>query len=105
MMSIRSLETFPASASQTSGSSPRAWAKATILASDGGAYFLEQHQKDLGVHEATLKTIEGLRPQGRHYLDRSAGGRLAKRWNLIVPDSIWERRWEEPGVVDSSLFC
>lgn len=68
-------------------------------------YFLEQHQKDLGVQEATLKAIEGLRPQGRHYLDRNAGGRLAKRWNLIVPDSIWERRWEEPGVVDSSQFC
>lgn len=64
-------------------------------------YFLEQHREYLDVHEAILKAIEGLRPKGRHYLDRRAGGRLAKRWNLIVPDSIWERRWEEPGVMDS----
>ena len=58
-------------------------------------YFLEQHQEALSVPESTLIAMEALRPRGKHYLDRSAGGRLAKRWNLIVPDSIWERRWEE----------
>lgn len=58
-------------------------------------YFLEQHQEALGVNESTLKALETLRPRGRQYLDRSAGGRLAKRWNLIVPDAVWERSWEE----------
>jgi len=67
-------------------------------------YFLEQHQQALGVSESTLAAIEGLRPRGRHYLDRKAGGRLANRWNLIVPDTIRERRWEEPVVEESSFL-
>jgi predicted transcriptional regulator of viral defense system len=58
-------------------------------------YFLEQHQEALGVHESTLEAMEALRPRGRQYLDRSAGGHLAKRWNLIVPVPIRERHWEE----------
>jgi predicted transcriptional regulator of viral defense system len=60
-------------------------------------FFLEQHREALNVDESALKTLELLRPRGRHYLDRNAGGRLATRWNLIVPDALWERSWEEPG--------
>lgn len=67
-------------------------------------FFLEQHQEALGVCETTLVALEGLRPQGRHYLDRNLSGRLAKRWNLIVPDLIRERRWEEPMVEEASLL-
>jgi predicted transcriptional regulator of viral defense system len=58
-------------------------------------YFLEQHQESLNVSEPTLKTLESLRPRGKHYLERAKGGRLAKRWNLIVPEAIWDRNWEE----------
>jgi predicted transcriptional regulator of viral defense system len=58
-------------------------------------FFLEQHRESLNVGETTLKTIESLRPRGKHYLDRTEGGRLAKRWNLIVPEAIWDRNWEE----------
>jgi len=58
-------------------------------------YFLEQHQEVLSVDEPTLKALESMRPRGRHYLDRKEGGRLAIRWNLIIPDAIWDRRWEE----------
>ena len=58
-------------------------------------YFLEQHQETLSVQEATLQALEVLRPRGKHYLDRKVGGRLATRWNLIVPDTIWNRTWEE----------
>jgi predicted transcriptional regulator of viral defense system len=58
-------------------------------------YFLEQHQEALSVDEPTLKALESLRPRGRHYLDRKESGRLATRWNLIIPDAIWDRRWEE----------
>ena len=58
-------------------------------------YFLEQHRESLNVNEPTLKTFESLRPRGKHYLDRTKGGRLAKRWNLIVPEAIWDRSWEE----------
>jgi predicted transcriptional regulator of viral defense system len=58
-------------------------------------YFLEQHRESLNVNEPTLKTLESLRPRGKQYLVRSEGGRLAKRWNLIVPEAIWDRSWEE----------
>lgn len=58
-------------------------------------FFLEQHREALNVNESALTALEPLRPRGKHYLDRHAGGRLATRWNLIVPDALWERRWEE----------
>jgi len=58
-------------------------------------FFLEQHQTSLSVDETTLQSLEKQRPRGKHYLDRSKGGRLASRWNLIVPDALWDRAWEE----------
>lgn len=58
-------------------------------------FFLEQHQTALSVDEAMLESLEKQRPRGKHYLDRSKGGRLASRWNLIVPDALWGRAWEE----------
>jgi hypothetical protein len=38
-----------------------------------------------------------MRPKSKHYLSRTEGGRLAKRWNLIVPERLWRRAWEEMG--------
>jgi predicted transcriptional regulator of viral defense system len=58
-------------------------------------FFLEQHREGLNVNEETLMALETMRPRGKQYLDRAEGGRLAKRWNLIVPEFLWERRWEE----------
>jgi predicted transcriptional regulator of viral defense system len=58
-------------------------------------FFLEQHPGLLDVAGETLTHLESLRPKGRQYLDRKAGGRLAARWNLIVPESLWQRSWEE----------
>lgn len=59
-------------------------------------FFLEQHQDRFAMDGANLEDLESLRPKGRHYLDREQGGRLSSRWNLIVPDAIWNRTWEEP---------
>jgi predicted transcriptional regulator of viral defense system len=58
-------------------------------------FFLEQHPGLLDAAGETLTHLESLRPKGRQYLDRKAGGRLAARWNLIVPESLWQRSWEE----------
>jgi len=58
-------------------------------------FFLEQHREALGVNEAELASLESMRPKGKHYLSRAEGGRLAKRWNLIVPEPLWRRTWEE----------
>ncbi len=60
-------------------------------------FFLDQHQKALGVTEEVLASLESMRPKGKHYLSRTEGGRLAKRWNLIVPEPLWNRAWEELG--------
>ena len=60
-------------------------------------FFLEQHQEALGLDAAGLASLEPMRPRGKHYLSRTEGGRLAKRWNLIVPEPLWRQGWEEPG--------
>lgn len=59
-------------------------------------YFLEQHREVLSVDEAVLASLERLRPSGVHYMDQGEGGRLVHRWNLIVPDRVASRLWEEP---------
>jgi len=59
-------------------------------------YFLEQHRDLLAVDEAVLVSLEKLRPAGVHYMDPREGGRLAQRWNLIVPERVASRLWEEP---------
>jgi len=58
-------------------------------------FYLEQHPGVLDTAGETLTKMEALRPKGRQYLDRQAGGRLAARWNLIVPETHWQRSWEE----------
>lgn len=59
-------------------------------------YFLEQHRDLLAVDEAVLASLEQLRPTGVHYMDPREGGRLVQRWNLIVPERVASRLWEEP---------
>jgi predicted transcriptional regulator of viral defense system len=58
-------------------------------------FYLEQHPGVLDSPKETLTRMERLRPKGRQYLDRKDGGRLAARWNLIVPEALWQRSWEE----------
>jgi predicted transcriptional regulator of viral defense system len=58
-------------------------------------FYLEQHQEAFRVKDSDLLALEGLRPKQVNYLVRSAGGRLAKRWNLIVPQAVWHWSWEE----------
>jgi predicted transcriptional regulator of viral defense system len=61
-------------------------------------FFLEQHQEALMVDEAHLKAFRDLRPQRPHYLERSRrnAGRFVPTWNLVVPQAVFERTWEEP---------
>jgi hypothetical protein len=61
-------------------------------------FFLEQHREGLMVDEAHLKALRDLRPQRPHYLERSRrkAGRFVAAWNLVVPQEVYERSWEEP---------
>jgi predicted transcriptional regulator of viral defense system len=60
--------------------------------------FLEQHREVLMVEDEHLKDLERLAPAQPRYLDSDRqSGKLVKRWNLIVPDYVLNRRWEEAG--------
>ena len=44
-----------------------------------------------------LEALQRQRPRQERYFDRSLKqrGKLVRRWNLIVPEQILERSWEE----------
>lgn len=61
-------------------------------------FFLEQFKEQFFVDENTLKYLEAKKPTGIHYLERSKreSGKHLPRWNLVVPNYMIERSWEEP---------
>jgi predicted transcriptional regulator of viral defense system len=69
---------------------------ATTIAKLG--FFLEQHKEQFNIDEKALLTLQKKKPNGIHYLERSKreSGKYIKRWNLIVPEQIIKRAWEEP---------
>jgi hypothetical protein len=60
-------------------------------------FYLEQHRESLMVDEAHLKTFRDRRPRQPHYLERSRrkAGRFVAAWNLVVPEEVYGRSWEE----------
>lgn len=60
-------------------------------------FFLEQHRNSLMVDETHLKTFRDRRPRRPHYLERSRrkAGRFVAAWNLVVPEEVYGRSWEE----------
>jgi len=61
-------------------------------------FFLEQFKDQFLVNDKTLNYLEAKKPTGIHYLERSKreSGKHIPRWNLVVPNYIIERSWEEP---------
>ncbi len=66
---------------------------ATTIARVG--FFLEQNQKPLMVTDHYLEVLRRHKPKTPHYFERGKSGRLIKSWNLMVPESILERSWQE----------
>jgi predicted transcriptional regulator of viral defense system len=60
-------------------------------------YYLEQHRAPLFVEDRHLARLRARAPAQPSYFERQRrrGGRLVPQWNLIVPDEIRERSWEE----------
>lgn len=57
-------------------------------------YFLDTRREELAVPGATLEELELMRPRQAVYLDRSLGGGLDRRWNLIVPaELVSQQSW------------
>ena len=59
-------------------------------------FYLEQHARSLQVDEAHLRALRRLRPAQPRYMDRRRGGKWMPAWNLIVPEAVLDRSWEEP---------
>lgn len=60
-------------------------------------FYLEQHRESLMVDEAHLKSFHARRPHHPHYMERNRRnkGRLVAAWNLVVPEEVYKRAWEE----------
>jgi predicted transcriptional regulator of viral defense system len=60
-------------------------------------FFLEQHREDLMVNDSNLDALRNLRPRKPHYMIRTSRkpGRLVANWNLVVPEEILNRSWQE----------
>lgn len=59
-------------------------------------FFLDQHREPLMVEEAHLQKLKELGPRGPRYFDpKRRPGRLVARWNLVIPEQVLSRSWEE----------
>ena len=59
-------------------------------------FFLEQHREEFFVEEDFLTYLEKHVPKQPFYLEgRSKKGRFVKRWNLVAPERVLRRSWEE----------
>ncbi|MBI5361791.1 MAG: hypothetical protein HZA53_01345 [Planctomycetes bacterium] len=67
-----------------------------VLAAKVG-YFLETHREHLLVPDRVLAALEELRPKRRAYMVRGRSGKLAKRWNLLVPEALIQEEWNGHG--------
>lgn len=59
-------------------------------------YFLEQHREQLFVEDKHLAPLRARAPKQPRYFDTTReAGRLVAAWNLIVPERVLCRSWEE----------
>lgn len=60
-------------------------------------FFLEQHKSELLVEDRHLEALRACAPAQPRYFERRhrKGGKLLPRWNLIVPEQVLTRAWEE----------
>jgi len=64
-------------------------------------FYLEKHRQELMVEEKHLRRLRKHRPKKRTYMIRDSAERkrsktrLIRKWNLVVPEDILEKAWEE----------
>ncbi|MFH1453339.1 MAG: hypothetical protein ABIH00_05100 [Armatimonadota bacterium] len=59
-------------------------------------FFLEQHREQFYVEEDLLKKLRKNKPTSIVYFDsQRKSGKLIENWNLVVPEIIIEKGWEE----------
>ena len=69
---------------------------ATTVAKVG--FFLEAHRERLMVSDEHLACLRHRRPRQPHYFEKRDAGkvRLVAGWNLLVPEFVMDKAWEEP---------
>lgn len=72
---------------------------ATLVSKVG--FFLEQYREKFLVTDPQLALLQAKKPLNKHYLERSkrTPGNLIKKWNLIVPEYVLKKQWEETNEV------
>jgi predicted transcriptional regulator of viral defense system len=61
-------------------------------------FFLDQHREQWMVEEVHLEPLlQHVPGEPRYLTPRRESGKLVSRWNLVVPEEVLERRWEEAG--------
>jgi len=59
---------------------------------------VDQHRDALMVDDHHLEALQRTAPKSPRYLDASREpGTLVPRWQLVVPDAVLHRAWEETG--------
>ena len=59
-------------------------------------FFLQQHKDQFYVGEELLKKLKEKKPASTVYFDsKRKKGKLIKEWNLVVPEIVIKRGWEE----------
>jgi predicted transcriptional regulator of viral defense system len=60
-------------------------------------FYLSQHREALSVEDSLLARLRERRPRNPKYLtnDEPRSGRLVAEWNLVVPEQILRKSWEE----------
>lgn len=60
-------------------------------------FFLEQHRDSLMVDDIHLQRLREHRPRKPHYVVRGGkgSGHFMAGWNLVVPDAVFRRSWQE----------
>ena len=60
-------------------------------------FYLSQHRDALMVDDDTFAKLKRLMPNQPHYMNRSSrqGCHLVSEWNLLVPQEILDRSWDE----------
>ncbi len=58
-------------------------------------YYLEQHAEELMVDKSYLNELRGLCPKQPHYLERGEPGIFVKDWNIVVPQRLVNKSWED----------
>lgn len=58
-------------------------------------YYLQEHAEELMVDDSHLAELRKLRPKQAFYIERGGSGIVIRDWNIVVPEWLANRSWED----------